>query len=92
VRSPRRGRPPHRARVRAPRVTCVNRRRWRAERVDAGEGRTTKTLGGERPCSARVSTIRTIGLVGWWCDAWWEKRMREALRPSERVGVRTCAG
>lgn len=94
VRSPRRGRPPHRTRVRAPRATRVHRRRWRAGRVDDGEERTpTTSLGGEKPCSARVSsTIRAIGLVGWWGDAWRKKRMREALRPSERVGVRTCVG
>ena len=91
-RSRRRGRPPHRTRARAPRATRVNGRCWRAGRVDEGEGRTPTTLlGGERPCPARVSTIRTIGLVVWWRDAWREKRMREALRPSERgVSVRTC--
>jgi len=57
-RSPRRGRPPHRTRARAPRATRVNLRCWRAGRVDEGEGMTLTTLlGGERPCPARVSTI-----------------------------------
>ena len=90
-RSPRRGRPPHRTRARAPRATRVSPRRWRAERVDEGEGRTRTTvpLGGERPCPARASTIGRIGLLVGWRDAWRERRMREALRPSER-GVRTC--
>jgi hypothetical protein len=87
----RRGRPPRRARAQAPRATAhaVQRQR-RAGRADVGEGTIPPPLVGEREGeghSARALMIRTSGLGGH--DGSRATRTREALRPSDRVCVRT---
>lgn len=89
---PRRGRPPPRVRAQALHATAhaVQRQR-RAGRAGVGEGMIPPLLVGEwegEGHSARALVIRTSGLGGY--DALRATRTREALRPSERVGVRTC--